>query len=86
MKEGLVRYHYHVRRDTWNDRLEPKGQAETLRQKDRARTTLRKSMAGGLDNTLENNGRDCTEEVTYLPYTRRPVSNLSGERTEADKK
>ena len=75
MKEGLVRYHYHVRRDTWNDRPEPKGQAETLRQK-----------GTGLDNTLENNGRDCTEEVTYLPYTRRPVSNLSGERTEADKK
>ena len=34
MKEGLVRYLYHVRRDTWNDRLEPKGQAETLRQKE----------------------------------------------------
>ena len=72
MKEGLVRYLYHVRRDTWNG----------------AEGAIRNSQAKGtgLDNTLENNGRDCTEEVTYLPYTRRPVSNLSGERTEADKK
>ena len=75
MKEGLVRYHYHVRRDTWNDRLEPKGQAETLRQKEHIRTTLWRTIY-----------MYCTEEVTYLPYTRRPVSNLSGERTEADKK
>lgn len=44
MKEGLVRYHYHVRRDTWNDRLEPKGQAETLRQKERVWTTLWRTM------------------------------------------
>ncbi|BFK63663.1 hypothetical protein I2700191B6_00160 [Dorea formicigenerans] len=46
MKEGLVRYHYHVRRDTWNDRLEPKGQAETLRQKERVWTTLWRTMEG----------------------------------------
>ena len=58
MKEGLVRYHYHVRRDTWNDRLEPKGQAETLRQKERIRTTLWRTM-----------DRDCTEEVAYLDHT-----------------
>ena len=43
-------------------------------------------ITGILISEVEEDGRDCTEEVTYLPYTRRPVSNLSGERTEADKK
>ena len=59
-----------------------------IRDRTGAEGASRNSQAKGtgLDNTLENNGRDCTEEVTYLPYTRRPVSNLSGERTEADKK
>ena len=54
LKEGLVRYLYHVRRDTWNDRLEPKGQAETLRQKEHIRTTLWRTIY-----------MYCTEEVVW---------------------
>ena len=84
MKEGLVRYHYHVIRDTWNIRMKSSGETALTGGAEGEKNSQAKGT--GLDNTLENNGRDCTEEVTYLPYTRRLVSNLSGERTEADKK
>lgn len=48
----------------------------------------RNSQVKGMDSddTLENNIFNCTEEVNWQLYGIKPISNLSGKRTEADKR
>lgn len=48
----------------------------------------RNSQVKGMDSddTLENNIFNCTEEVNWQLYGIKRVSNLSGKRTEADKR
>ena len=75
LEDEYVRYLLYRRRaPLFNVQHEPKGQAETLRQKEHIRTTLWRTIY-----------TYCTEEVVWTVQRKSP-GDLSGERTEADKK